>query len=231
VNVSSRIQVWEQQNNDSGLGTREQRLRTGNNRTRAQDWEQQNMGLGLGTTEEGLRTGKNTERRWRGGERSSGFGAGRELVHAEEEDGVHLNTKKNLIKNETLVSFSHMLFVQTSECNVNHCQWHWHHTSYKTRELSLSQKNRIKNALDPVTTCVADPHHFDADPDLDPTSPHSLFQDLDPPMLQNDPLRLPLFHIDADQDPDPAFHIVAEPDPAFHFDEDPDPASKMMRIH
>jgi hypothetical protein len=83
--------------------------------------------------------------------------------------------------------------------------------------------------LDPVTTIVADPHHFvadpdpafhfDADPDPDPTSPHSLFLDLDTPMLQKDPLRLPLFHNDADQDPDPAFHIVAEPDPAFHFDE------------
>ena len=56
MNVSSRIQVWEQQNNDSGLGTREQRLRTGKNITRTQDWEQQNKGSGLGTTEQGFRT-------------------------------------------------------------------------------------------------------------------------------------------------------------------------------
>ncbi len=46
-------------------------------------------------------------------------------------------------------------------------------------------------------------------------------------MLQNDPLRLPPFHFDAD--PDPAFHFDADPDPAFHFDAeagaDPDPAS------
>jgi hypothetical protein len=35
-------------------------------------------------------------------------------------------------------------------------------------------------------------------------------------MLQNDPLRLPSFHFDADPDPDPASH----------FDEDPDPTSQ-----
>jgi hypothetical protein len=40
--------------------------------------------------------------------------------------------------------------------------------------------------------------------------------DLEPPMLQNDPLMLPPFHFDAD--PDPAFHFDADPDPAFHFD-------------
>ncbi len=51
-------------------------------------------------------------------------------------------------------------------------------------------------------------------------------------MLQNDPLRLPPFHFDAD--PDPTFHFDADPetafqfdaDPAFHFDADPDPASQ-----
>jgi hypothetical protein len=46
---------------------------------------------------------------------------------------------------------------------------------------------------------VADPLHFDADPD-------------------------PTFHFDAD--PDPAFLLVADPDPAFHFDADPDTASQ-----
>jgi hypothetical protein len=48
--------------------------------------------------------------------------------------------------------------------------------------------------------------------------------DLDPPMLQNDPLGLPPFHFDAD--PDPAFNFDADsdPDPDFHFDLDPDPA-------
>jgi hypothetical protein len=47
-------------------------------------------------------------------------------------------------------------------------------------------------------------------------------------MLQNDPLRVPPFHFDADLDPDPAFHFNADPDPAFHFDADPDvdPASQ-----
>jgi hypothetical protein len=47
-------------------------------------------------------------------------------------------------------------------------------------------------------------------------------------MLQNDPLRLPAFHFDAD--PDLAFHFDADPDPAFHFDADPDQVSQMMRI-
>jgi hypothetical protein len=45
-------------------------------------------------------------------------------------------------------------------------------------------------------------------------------------MLQNDPLRLPPFHFDADPDPDPAFHFDTDPDPAFHIDEDPDLASQ-----
>ncbi len=39
---------------------------------------------------------------------------------------------------------------------------------------------------------------------------------LDPPMLQNDPLRIPPFHFD--------------PDPAFHFYADLGPASNLMRI-
>jgi hypothetical protein len=37
--LKTRVQDWEQQNKDSGLGTTEQGLRTGNNRTRTQDWE------------------------------------------------------------------------------------------------------------------------------------------------------------------------------------------------
>jgi len=42
--------------------------------------------------------------------------------------------------------------------------------------------------------------------------------------IQNDPLRLPPFHFDAD--PDPSFPFDPDPDPAFHFDADPDPASQ-----
>ncbi len=67
--------------------------------------------------------------------------------------------------------------------------------------------------------------HFDAAPDPDPTF-HSdanpekdlafqfdrilplFFPDLYPPTPQNDPLRLPPFHFDAD--PDPAFHFDAD---------------------
>jgi hypothetical protein len=47
-------------------------------------------------------------------------------------------------------------------------------------------------------------------------------------MLQNDPLRLPPFHFDADPDTDPTFHFDAFTDPAFHFDADldPNPASQ-----
>jgi hypothetical protein len=118
-NNRTRVQDWEQQNECSGLGTTEQGFRTGNNRTKAQDLEKQIKGSGLGTTEEwfrtgtteqGFRTGNNRTRAedWEqqnkgwglgttqteGEERSSGFWPGRELVHTEEEDGVHLNTKK-----------------------------------------------------------------------------------------------------------------------------------------
>ncbi len=47
---------------------------------------------------------------------------------------------------------------------------------------------------------VADPHHFDADPD-------------------------PACYFHAGPDLDPSFHFDAdlEPDPTFHFDPDPDP--------
>ncbi len=48
----------------------------------------------------------------------------------------------------------------------------------------------------------------------DPRTYHSLFPDLDPPVLKNEPLRLSPFHVDAD------------PDPAFHYDADPDPVSQ-----
>jgi hypothetical protein len=77
--------------------------------------------------------------------------------------------------------------------------------------------------------------HFDADPDptfhcdADPDPTTHFFQMCRyPPMLQNDPLKLPPFHFDAD--PDPAFHFDADADPAFHFDANPDPAFTVMRI-
>jgi hypothetical protein len=61
---------------------------------------------------------------------------------------------------------------------------------------------------------------MDADPDL---TTH-FFPDWDLPMLQNDPLRLPPFHFDADLDP---IFTSMDPDPAFfYFDADPDPASQ-----
>jgi hypothetical protein len=64
-----------------------------------------------------------------------------------------------------------------------------------------------------LQSSFADPHYVDANlgscfpvyVDPDPTSP--FFPHLDPPMLQNDPRRLPPFHIDADLDPDPAFNF------------------------
>ncbi len=69
-----------------------------------------------------------------------------------------------------------------------------------------------------VTGSVADPtFQFNADPN--PTT--SLSPDLDPLMLQNDPLRLPPFNSDADPDSDPAFHFDVDPDPASQNDLDP----------
>ncbi len=52
---------------------------------------------------------------------------------------------------------------------------------------------------DPTFHSDVDPDptfHTDADPDPDPTN--HFFPKLDPPMLQNDPLRLPPFRFDAD---------------------------------
>ncbi len=60
---------------------------------------------------------------------------------------------------------------------------------------------------------VADPDpalQFDADPD--PIT--HIFPDSDPAMLQNDPLKLPPFHFDADPYPDPAFQFDADADQA-----------------
>jgi hypothetical protein len=39
------------------------------------------------------------------------------------------------------------------------------------------------------------------------------FRDLDPPMLQNNPVRLPPFPFDTDADRDPDFHFDADPNP------------------
>jgi hypothetical protein len=52
-----------------------------------------------------------------------------------------------------------------------------------------------------VEHSVADPHHFDANPDSGPD---------------------PTFHFDEDPNPDPTFHSDAgsDPDPTFQFDED-----------
>jgi hypothetical protein len=47
------------------------------------------------------------------------------------------------------------------------------------------------------------------DPDPDPPTTHFSL-DLDPPILQNDPLRLPPFQFDAD--PDPASQNDSDPD-------------------
>jgi hypothetical protein len=45
---------------------------------------------------------------------------------------------------------------------------------------------------------VANPHHFDEDPDPDPAC-----------------------HFDADPDPHPACHLDADPEPTFHVDANP----------
>ncbi len=80
--------------------------------------------------------------------------------------------------------------------------------------------------LDCLVISVADLHHFDTDPDSDPSfqfypdpDPTTHFPpDLDPPLLQNDHLRLPPFHFDAD------------PDPAFPFDADLDQTSQIYGV-
>jgi hypothetical protein len=52
-------------------------------------------------------------------------------------------------------------------------------------------------------------------------------------MIENDPLKVPPFHFDAD--PDPAFHFDADadpiPDPASPFDADADPGSSNVVFH
>jgi hypothetical protein len=58
--------------------------------------------------------------------------------------------------------------------------------------------------------------------------PLTFFPALDPQMFQDDPLKPPPFHFDAD--PDPAYYFYANPylypDPAFQFKSDPDLASQ-----
>ncbi len=83
----------------------------------------------------------------------------------------------------------------------------------KLKMRRLLSDNSIKNS-------VADPHHFDANPDADPDPAFHFCADPDPifhfeadaeptthflqistlPMLQNEPLRLPPFHFAADPD-------------------------------
>ncbi len=60
---------------------------------------------------------------------------------------------------------------------------------------------------------VADPHHFNADPDP------AFHFNADPDLA---------FHFNAD--PDPAFHFNEDPDPLFHFNLEPDPAFHLMHI-
>ncbi len=85
--------------------------------------------------------------------------------------------------------------------NETNCQLYWHLNCTGTSTVLAPERR------------VADPHHFDTDPDAD-SDPACHFQ-ADPD---------PDFHFDADSDPDPSFHCGTDPnpDPTFHFDADPD---------
>ena len=72
-----------------------------------------------------------------------------------------------------------------------------------------------------------DPHYFDADPDPSFQIQARNFEKF----LTSHSLIFLTFwlvtcksKIDADPDPDPAYHFDADPDTTFHFDSDPDPA-------
>jgi len=54
---------------------------------------------------------------------------------------------------------------------------------------------------------VEDPHHFDADPDLDQYPSFQIIL---------------VFHQEIDADPAPAYQFDANPDPTFQYDADPD---------
>jgi hypothetical protein len=106
----------------------------------------------------------------------------------------------------------------------------------------------------PLITSVAEPHRFEADPDLafhclcGSGSYHSFSPVLNPLVLQNEPLG---FHLNFNADPDSAFHFDSDPDPdptfnsedpdltfpfdadpdldlAFQFDADPDPSTHIF---
>ncbi len=67
---------------------------------------------------------------------------------------------------------------------------------------SSKKKNCVRIRMQPeILSSVADPHHFDANPDQ-------------------------AFHFDAD--PDQAFNFDPDPDPTFHSDADPDLTFKLM---
>ncbi len=104
-----------------------------------------------------------------------------------------------------------------------------------TDPTSVADPNHTDADPDPAFHFDADPDPtfpFDADPDptfqfdADPDPTTHFFPELDPPMLQNDPLRLPHFPFDAD--PDPAFHFDA--DTSSQNDADPDPEHWILRI-
>ncbi len=98
--------------------------------------------------------------------------------------------------------------------------------SFATPLNSVAEPHHFDTDPDPVFQSDADPDltfhsHADQDPtfqldegpnpDQDPTT--NFFPYLDPQLLQDDPLRLPPFHFDADLDPDPASQNDADPDP------------------
>ncbi len=72
----------------------------------------------------------------------------------------------------------------------------------------LQEKDFHNERTRTPSTRVADPHHFNADPDPDL---HHFNTDPDPSFIFN-------------ADPDPNFHFDADPDPTFNFNADPNPA-------
>ncbi len=72
-------------------------------------------------------------------------------------------------------------------------------------KMFLQEKDFHNEKTRTPRTRVADPHHFNMDPDPDPS-----------------------FIFNAD--PDPNFHFDPDPDLTFHFNADPDPASHLRPL-
>ncbi len=124
-------------------------------------------------------------------------------------------------KIEWLQLFCYFCTIRREITNFTQTKQHKHYTPITGSEGYMNVAPELQKHKRWLTSSVADPHHFDADPDPDPA--FHFDADLDQVLT---------FHSDGDPDPTThffpdlrisPFQVDADPDPAFHSDADPDP--------